>query len=203
LLRGPSIRETTATPTDITGTAGLSADSAVLVSVGQQDIYDIGNDTAVFLPTNATMSASSVQSIIGTGVLTADYFTVLGLGSIYSGTDIAGTGIFNSGEATMDASGVQDVIGQAIFTMDSATTTGTGGTSYTAYPPEQIWQVLLEGQLQIIEALRVILASVAGPSEGVGTDVVQYKSPVTGQTRIDSVSTDSQNRSSVTIDGTV
>lgn len=202
LLRGPSIRETTSTPTDITGTAVLSSQAATLVAAGQQDIFDIGNDTAYLSGQNATMSASAVNEVIGIGVLVGQNGSMLSLGSVFSGTDVVGTGILNAQEAALASAGIQEIIGQATLVGQPSAMSASGMSSFAPYTPDQVWQVLIEGQWQIIEALRVILAAVAGPSAGVGTNSVQYKSPITGQERVATDSTDGKNRSTVNIDGT-
>jgi hypothetical protein len=58
------------------------------------------------------------------------------------------------------------------------------------------------GRITLVEALRVILAANSGTSNGVGTNLVEYKSPVSPETmRIQANTIDGRNRSSTTING--
>lgn len=194
MMRGPSNTETAGPITDITSiSCVLNGQTAIVSAAGQQDIYDIGNDTAYLTSQYNTMTATSVSSVIGVAVISSQNSSMLGQGSVFLAGQIVGTGLFTPQNASLVSNGVQDIIGQAVLIAPSSSMVASGQGTTFAYGPDEVWRVLIEGQYEAIHLLRIIAAAVAGDQTG-AKDAPQFKAVDKSKVRITGAADDSGAR---------
>jgi len=76
------------------------------------------------------------------------------------------------------------------------------GTGELAAIADAIWDEVLEGSLTARQFQRVMMAVLAGQSDGGGTSNIKFKDVLNTKNRVDAIITGDGNRTSVDIDGT-
>lgn len=182
--------EMTAAFTEIKGATWTSTDTL-------EAILDRGDAAWATATGFSTHSAADVRSEVDSNSTQ--------LAAIVADTNELQTDLADGGrlDLILDATATQASVDDIDTVVDAILDdTGTTGVAVSSTGVAAIWAQVIEGSHTALRAMRILLAVMAGKSNGGGTTTINFRDTADSKNRVTAVVDDDGNRTSTTIDGT-